>query len=463
MRFGRLFLALSACAAALMMLAGAGTAASGPDVSAPASSDLSSVASIQHYLRSIGVNPRQVVIQRGLRNYAGPKCPGRAWTCTKARRVFQSGDENKFECTPSLSTTPPVNSGGTQTCVIEQMGASNSARCKERTRATTAVQECTIMQTGAQNSADVDQFVDSNDGPTQDASQKATVTQTGSTGKNDLQLTQQVKQDVHGDASQKQDAHQRADVIQTATTGSNSAQVKQDQDQKAHGALSQSQNTLSGSLGPCALLSQPNACANIMQTTAMGNSDNRLRQTINEDAHSEGIADQRQGSFTGGIDGRVHQDSGIGTSTNNADQKKHQEVHAKKGSSQSQIDPLSCCGAGSSLGNTNSSEKIDQDATQNASEGSNAFQDISLLGMSRATGQCTISHHAKTDSDSVNNSLSSSPTCPQGITLVTTCASAGDQPVGNNGTCTSFTPPTCIDCSIGFAKLSLTGVYGRRH
>jgi len=38
--------------------------------------DLSSVPKIKTFLRSLGIDPSRAVIQRGVRNYAGPNCPG---------------------------------------------------------------------------------------------------------------------------------------------------------------------------------------------------------------------------------------------------------------------------------------------------------------------------------------------------------------------------------------------------
>ena len=70
--------------------------------------DLSSMAKIRHYLRSIGVNPRDVVVQRGHKNYAGPYCPGKGWNCTRATRVVQiatDSGQNSFVCTPAAMGT----------------------------------------------------------------------------------------------------------------------------------------------------------------------------------------------------------------------------------------------------------------------------------------------------------------------------------------------------------------------
>ena len=51
--------------------------------------NLSTNAAVKQYLRSLGISPRGVVIQRGARNYAGPQCPGKGWNCTRSQRVVQ--------------------------------------------------------------------------------------------------------------------------------------------------------------------------------------------------------------------------------------------------------------------------------------------------------------------------------------------------------------------------------------
>src|SRR5438552_2630646 len=107
MRFGRLLPLALAAATALVVLTGAGAAANSPSASSPKS--------IDSYLRSIGVNPASMVWQRGARNYAGPNCPGKGWTCTKATRVVQiaaDDGENRVDCTG----TQPVFAG--QNCLV---------------------------------------------------------------------------------------------------------------------------------------------------------------------------------------------------------------------------------------------------------------------------------------------------------------------------------------------------------
>ena len=62
--------------------------------------DVSTRAAVVHYLRSIHVNPKGAVIQRGLRNYAGAHCPGKHWTCAGTRhtvvQIAKQGGQNRF-------------------------------------------------------------------------------------------------------------------------------------------------------------------------------------------------------------------------------------------------------------------------------------------------------------------------------------------------------------------------------
>ena len=66
---------------------------------------VSTRASVVKYLRSIHVNPKGVVIQRGLRNYAGAHCPGKGWTCASTGhavvQIAKRGGHNRFVCKSS--------------------------------------------------------------------------------------------------------------------------------------------------------------------------------------------------------------------------------------------------------------------------------------------------------------------------------------------------------------------------
>src|SRR5262245_2059691 len=113
-------LLLCASAASAVMIAGAnavGRPATTPTI------NLSSRAAVLGYLASHGIDSKHVVIQRGKHNYAGPNCPGKGWTCTKAKHVVQfsyaPNTANQFTCTASTGGT----SVGPNTCVIVQVSS----------------------------------------------------------------------------------------------------------------------------------------------------------------------------------------------------------------------------------------------------------------------------------------------------------------------------------------------------
>src|SRR6266571_4360370 len=203
MQLGRLLPAALASAAAVLVLSGGVAAANSSAVSSPKS--------IDSYLRSIGVSPASMVWQHGKRNYAGPNCPGKGWTCTKSTRVVQMAaddGENRVDCT----ATPSILVAS-QTCIVVQPGPStnNSARCVERSTANTMAQDCSIMQTGVRNDASIDQYINEKDGSPQSATQTAELTQinTDGSGYNHASVQQSVKQAVNsGGGAQTQTAIQ---------------------------------------------------------------------------------------------------------------------------------------------------------------------------------------------------------------------------------------------------------------
>src|SRR6185312_4726345 len=97
-KWGLFVLAALASAAVLTSSAGAVTQGS-------AGPNLSTRAGVVQYLASHGIDARGIVVQRGSRNYAGPNCPGKGWTCTTATRVLQSGTTNQYTCTASTGGT----------------------------------------------------------------------------------------------------------------------------------------------------------------------------------------------------------------------------------------------------------------------------------------------------------------------------------------------------------------------
>ncbi len=421
-----------------MVLAGA-SAAAGPRAGQAAA---------KGHVRTAGL---VVVKQVGLRNYAGPNCPGKGWNCTSSTRVLQvsTGDgQNKAECTGTLTG---------QNCVVSQTGSSNTARCVERSTAAGAMQVCDITQTGADNRAFVEQSIDQSEGSSQAGQQIAKVTQGPAAGdtsaSNDLKLSQDAKQMSKSGADQTQDAYQSAVVLQTALgVGSNSSNLDQSQLQKAFGGTTQSQNasfSLPSGLLDCVsgFPTAPNSCADVVQHADAGKNANNLHQAIDEDANSGVVADQDQGSPNGGLEGHVHQDTVSGSSKNKANQSKRQKVSAASGSSQFQYDPVRCCGTFSQEGGSNNSEDINQSSTLDATEPL-ANQVSALIGESRSPdGSCMINQHAKIGDGSETNSASFSP-CPF-VILVTQCE--GGNITEGEGGCTAFPPQTgeidfCLQC-----------------
>jgi hypothetical protein len=391
-----------------------------------------------------------IVKQVGLRNYAGPNCPGKGWNCTNSTRVLQvaaADGQNRAEC-----SVDPVILGASQSCAISQLGgSSNTARCVQRSTMPGATQLCDITQTGESNKAFVEQSIDQTDDSTQVGSQKAMVKQgidtAGSSGGNELHLSQDVKQMVKTGGIQSQNAYQSALVLQFASLGGdNSSHVDQSQNQKAFGGSNQAQNGADNAafVADCTLGDFPdaaNACANVSQVSVDGENENHMHQSIDEDENGASESIQRQGSFSGGIFGKVHQVTGTASSLNRVKQSKHLKMSG--GTSQTQIDPVRCCGTASQLGGAGNKEDIDQSSDLSASQG-NAFQSTNLAGDSRSVpGTCSIRQHAKVDDGSENNDSGAVSPCPF-LQLGTSCQSAG---IESQGGCTSFQERPCeIDC-----------------
>jgi len=170
---------------------------------------------------------------------------------------------------------------------------------------------------------------------------------------------------------------------------------------------------------------------NVSQTAVGGNNTNELFQKIVEKASTSRVASQIQGSGAGGIDGKVHQETGsTGTDWNQANQNKIQSAVGGKGSTQTQFDPMRCCGVGSQAGgNAENQESIGQGVAQDATE-SGASQTSDLIGESLSpNGSCDITQGAANNNDSADNSAREEP-CPI-LLLETSCNVDG---------CTAFDP-----------------------
>jgi hypothetical protein len=209
--------------AAAILIATAG-AAPGPAKPTPKLRFTSSAAVLK-YLKSHGVNTRGIVIQRGVRNYAGTHCPGKAWNCTRARRVIQFATlASTFQCSPS--NAPGGSATSPNNCVVVQVNATgdNNAKCVEQTSNPAPSQNCEITQTNVsgKNNATVFQLIYQSSGQNQSGDQAARVTQQNGTGSNNSTVAQTIWQTTATNVptvSQDQSGTQSNLINQNAANG----------------------------------------------------------------------------------------------------------------------------------------------------------------------------------------------------------------------------------------------------
>jgi hypothetical protein len=218
--------------------------------------DLSTNGAVKQYLRSLGISPRGVVVQRGVRNYSGPRCPGKGWNCTRAHRVVQiaSGHgKNRFRCARAR-------------CLVVQATkstlAANTAKCIRNTGIT---QSCAITQTGSgPNTAIVVEIATKTSGLTQSASQTAQIAQTASVGLNTACVMQ--KTTIDGSTVAKRgapvtvtlDAHQSISITQNSHSGGNTVQNATASGSCTSDPLNQSQTISSTATGTSAIAQNEN-------------------------------------------------------------------------------------------------------------------------------------------------------------------------------------------------------------
>ena len=236
-------LATIVCAVALVAASGAGAA------KAPRTGqiDVSTKAAVVHYLRSIHVNTKGVVIQRGLRNYAGRHCPGKGWTCAGTRhtvvQIAKRGGLNRYACTTAKCAVVQI---GSASRTLKRFEAAtkppppplpNTALCVKTTGVT---QSCVINQPNASgtNQAIVWMVTPKNTGLTQSSYYAASITQgpssIGTGGSSTNSNIACVKQSVWLDASTTKtnststtvtnDNHELITVTQNSLTGTNAVQ-----------------------------------------------------------------------------------------------------------------------------------------------------------------------------------------------------------------------------------------------
>jgi hypothetical protein len=499
---------LAVLAAALTLGGGAGA---GTASQPPKKIDLSSPAAIDAYLRSIGVDPATVVKQDGLKNYAGPSCPGAGWTCTTSTRVVQVSHEgpgsegegeNEAQCRPAADVVPNPYPDP-NTCVIVQGGTKNHAKCKEQSSIEPlATQLCDITQTGVRNTAEIEQEITQTVGLTTQTGQQTAKVSQYEGEKNISQIHQKVNQRDGNGTSQSQDGFQRADVEQHAIGSENFSHVHQTQDQNESGsAATQFQNTATDSTFKCGddKVPNPNQCADVFQEIGDPNVANpeggrnasHLHQMIGERQTSTAAVSQTQGTLDSGQEGDVHQQNPANKGENldfpDQDLRQRQSSPTALNPTQKQLTDPGCCGVGTQIGGAANREDIDQATTQSATGGT-AFQSSSsqgqvhemdtaptdgpsialLVPVTTADNRCSIEQRVRTNTAEGSGDFSaqgSGPECAI-LTLKTDCTS-GTPPeeVGlletEPGACVStrYPPPPGIGSTV--LALPLAATFGQ--
>jgi hypothetical protein len=427
----------SAALAVLAVLPSAAAKAPAAKVTAPATASgvvagaaqviyAPTVLEIKRHLRSLGIDPRGVVIQRGAKNYAGPNCPGPGWNCTTAAKVVQlspartgnggDGDENRFACRKQRGTGGVVTKDETppeQSCfVLQPGGSSNSATCDMRTFGSTGTitQTCFITQGGVSNNAVARLFAAMrSSGGAQNIRQRIEIKQTGGSSGNTLNANEAAALDVArrnaGNAvgAASQDFNQIICGNQTASgNGSNTATVNQqggaaaafsnagnvDIEQNLDSILSECTEDPPGDpIGPgaapfadytvsCAVAGgsgppklDANTCSRIQQVAAFGKNritrqDQRNLLSASVDGANDVFIDQ--GTFLGGIDSTQNQQSNGSTASSIVDAQAVDQIVSVKGANGSvfvtEDEDPRCCSIQS--GSTSDTWSLEQGVNQ---------------------------------------------------------------------------------------------------
>ena len=415
--------------------------------------DVSTRAAVVHYLRSIHVSPNGVVIQRGSRNYAGPSCPGKGWSCTETTRpvvqVATAGGHNAFTCSSASCTVVQV---ATTTAPI-----SNSATCIKHHGLT---QKCAITQSSVSgnNLAVIYENASTSHGLAQMVSQVAAITQTtGGAGSNTACVTQStsligtavrphheplvVKQEVHQTATIKQDAAgtggNSASGSATPSGGCGTDPLGQSQSLGATmntaGSITEKQNAankganmtidVEQNQGSAYSVSSGPNTANFDQTnslTAIANSEN-------------GPISQTQSSVGGGLLATVNQDSsGISTATTTQNETQCEDAATTGLTScdtsdgdyadapsltQIQYGPVrKGVGQATQTGNSGDTFSVTQSSTQDDDQGGGSQQTNDVQGDCHTSGDCTVSQ-----TTTVNGSTSTNENSGDDLDLTTSC------------------------------------------
>jgi hypothetical protein len=204
--------------------------------------DLSTRAAVVHYLRSIHVNAKEAVIERGGLNYAGAHCPGTPWTCASTKhtvvQIAKRGGENRFVCTRSRCAVVQF-AGVLHGVYIRGRSLQSTAGAAKSNKAVCVKTvglgaSCSITQSNAtaDNQAYVFESAPKSTGLTQSALYTATIKQTatGTSNGNTACVTQNINLDGSTNAKKGTpvtvtlEAHQSVTIKQDVTgSGANNA------------------------------------------------------------------------------------------------------------------------------------------------------------------------------------------------------------------------------------------------
>ncbi len=427
--------------------------------------DVSSRVAAIRYLRSIHVNLKGLVVQRGARNYAGAHCPGKGWICTTTThpvvQVASVGGKNTFSC-------------ATASCAVVQVAPHaptlNTAKCIKTTGLS---QSCTISQSSStgNNVAIVYENATKASGLTQTATSTATITQRAtSSGTNRACVLQNI--DMTGSTTAKKgtpvnvtlEAHQTVTVKQDSLSGANSAAESATPGGVCTGpAVTQTQALRSTANGSGLITQNENAAnsgANMTidveqnqsagflgsasgANSAVFNQTNTLTAVANSPA---GPISQTQSSVNGGLLGTVNQDStGLSTATTTQTETQCEDaaktgltacgtsdadaIEAPSSLTQIQFGPVhKGVGEATQTGNNGDSFTVTQSSTQDNDQGGGSQQSNVVQGDCHTPGNCTVSQTTSVDGTTTTNTQSG-----QDVSTQTTCT-------GDN--CTSGGPST---------------------
>ncbi|HXJ48087.1 MAG TPA: hypothetical protein VNF91_02850, partial [Candidatus Acidoferrum sp.] len=416
-------------------------------------------ASVIRYLRSIDMNPRGVVIQRGARNYAGGDCPGSGWTCTTTAhpvvQVAAAGGENVFRC-------------ATASCAVVQVAAqrtvgTNFATCPASTKLVLA---CTISQIstdGTDNQAVAYQDTsrsltvkNSTSSPvTQTASSSVSITQVASgagAGSNTACVHQAIALAGSGTYNAGrlklvQEAHLSVTITQDSTDGDNSANESATAEGACTGTSILQRQTLYSKLTVARVIRQrqnakslgANMAIDIEQNQSpsfFGTASGKNFATFDQESSLTAIGNspvgvhQTQNSDTGGLLGTINEDSSDVSSASATQTSNQCENAATGGLTDCTTDltpPVTVTqkevgsvrkGVGVSKQTRNALDTftVDQTSTLANNGGAGSHLTDNVQGDCSTLGNCTVTQHTDSNGQQANQTQSG-----QDVNITTNC------------------------------------------